>query len=124
MIILLNLLVLVPLIGFYIIKKYNLKYKTTILGVLVGLVISPLSLGLYSLFFIPYIGIIFLPFLLLTLFFGKPAWYILVINTAILDGANREVLNLVLLDIFNGIFWAIIFGLFGFIYDQVKVRWS
>ena len=122
MILLLNFVVLIPLMGYLLIKKYKIKYKMTVMGLLIGSIIHPLVYGLYGLSFVPFIGIVFLPFLLLTLLFIKPAWYLLVIKTNIINGLDISVIDYLLLYIVNGIIWAIFFGFFGFIYDFLQYR--
>ncbi len=64
---------------------------------------------MYSLFFIPYIGIIFIPFLPLSLIFNKPAWWILVEKLEIIEGKNITLINDIFLILINGIIWGILF---------------
>ncbi len=88
-----------------IIKSTNICFKS----VTWGFIVAPLSTGLYSLFFIPYIGIIFIPFLPLSLIFNKPAWWILVEKLEIIEGKNITLINDIFLILINGIIWGILF---------------
>jgi hypothetical protein len=74
-----------------------------------GLIVAPLSTTLYSLFFIPYIGIIFTPLLLFSQFFNKPAWWLLVEKTNVINGTELSFFHEILLFLVNGVFWGIVF---------------
>jgi len=89
-------------------------------GAAFGLVVSPLSLGLYSTFFASPIG---LPSgmlgLVSSLFHGAPGyeaavWLGLVSSREVVSGVG-----LVYIELLNGVFWAIVYGLLGFVVDRV-----
>jgi hypothetical protein len=74
-----------------------------------GALIAPLSTGLYSLFFIKYIGIIFVIFLPISIFFNKPAWWILVQKLSLIDGNSLSLFDELMLYLLNGVIWGILF---------------
>lgn len=117
-ILLLNLLLIIPIIGFYFIKIHEFKLKYTVFGILLGSIISPLSLGLYSMaFLLPYIGIVFLIFMPVNLFFSKPAWWLLVKKLSLIDGINLSLYDHLYLSLLNGLIWATLFSLIGLFFD-------
>ena len=117
-ILLLNLLLFIPIVGFYLVKLNCCKFNYIFLGVIIGSIISPLTLGLYSIAFtLPYIGFIFLIFLPLNLFFTKPAWWILVEKSNLINGTDLSIYDHFYLALLNGFIWAIVFGFIGFFFE-------
>jgi len=82
-----------------------------ILSFIWGLVMPPISTGLYSLFFIKYIGVVFLIFMPISLIFNKPAWWILVEKLELINGNSLNIYNELILLILNGVIWGIVFYL-------------
>ena len=76
---------------------------------IMGFTFPMIMKGLYGLYFIPYIGIIFVIFLPLTIIFNKPAWWLLIEKISLINGMNLSLINKLELDILNGLFWGIIF---------------
>jgi hypothetical protein len=74
-----------------------------------GFIVAPLSTGLYSLYFIPYIGILFAPFLFLNQLFNEPAWWLLVKKMNLINGEALSLFHELLLLLINGVFWGIVF---------------
>jgi len=83
-----------------------------------GLFIAPISTGLYSLFFIKYIGNIFVLFLPISMILNKPAWWFCVEKLNIINGNNITFFDEFVLILFNGIFWGSIFYFSCFIFRQ------
>ena len=98
-------MIIIPLILSNYIHNKCKKY------LLWGIVIAPVSTGLYSLFFIKYIGIIFLIFMPFSLLFNKPAWWLLVEKLSLINGNNLNLYNELILLLVNGLIWGIIFYL-------------
>ena len=86
---------------------------------LFGMIAPAFSEGLYSLFFIKYIGIFFVIFLPVTLFFNKPAWWLLVEKLSIIDGSELSLANKLELSISNGIFWGFVFALLSCTFKKI-----
>ena len=78
-----------------------------------GVVAAPVSTGLYSLFFLKYIGIIFVVFMPISLFFNKPAWWILVEKLEIINGNMLTLRDELLLLSLNALIWGILFYIVG-----------
>jgi len=87
-----------------------------------GFVIAPISTGLYSLFFIPYIGIVFLPFLPISLMLNRPSWWLMIEKFNILHAENLTLLDNSLLLVINGIIWGFLFYIVSCIIKLSKSR--
>ena len=78
-----------------------------------GAVAAPVSTGLYGLFFLKYIGIIFVVFLPISLVFNKPAWWILVEKLEIINGNQLTLSDELFLLFLNAFIWGILFYIVG-----------
>jgi|SRR3990172_5535285 len=121
MILLQNLLVTVPLVAFLIARRRWPQHTALVTGALFGSIVSPLSLGMYSLFFLHPIG---LPLGLIggasVMFHGSPGFHFI---TALGLRNPREVvtgIQSIQIEIANGILWAIIYGMIGFLIDKLR----
>jgi len=91
-------------------------------GVALGLVISPLSTGLYSTFFLSPLGFpTGMLGLVSTLFHGAPGyqfalWLGVVPPNEVVRGVGH-----VYIELLNGVFWAAIYGILGFIVDWARL---
>jgi len=115
--------IFVPIATYKIAKsgKYNYIYSLT--GISIGVIIYPLSFGLYSLFFIPYIG--FAPGILgliLTMIHSTPGFYLATSLELIPIGLTTEVTQHIVIAIFNGIVWSIFYGFIGFLIDFFRIK--
>jgi len=123
MILLLLLLVLVPIAARILAKKHAPQYRSAIVGAGLGLVASPLSLGLYATYFLGPLGIVTgMAGLILVLWHVAPGYYIctnvgLVPERTIVEGSSQ-----VVVEVANGIFWGAIYGVFGYGIDRFRLR--
>ena len=121
---LLALLVLaaVPLAGAWYARAYAPRHTWLFTGVALGLVISPLSTGLYSTFFLSPLGFpTGMLGLVSTLFHGAPGyqfalWLGVVPPNEVVSGVGH-----VYIELLNGVFWAAIYGILGFIVDWARL---
>lgn len=126
MLIALFVLVLVPVITYRIARKNLPGYLWSVTGFSFGLVAAPVSLGLYAMFFVPYVGLvpgmIGLP---LSLFHGAPGFEIATFlglrdARSVVSGNEHLVIGLL-----NALFWGVVYGFLGFGIDRYrKVRGS
>ena len=113
------LLVLVPIAARALANKRVPQYRHTIFATGLGLVASPVSIGLYSTYFLGPYGIATgLAGLFLVLWHAAPGYYIctflgVVPARSIVEGASHLVI-----EIANGIFWGVIYGMLGFVLDH------
>ena len=113
------LLVAVPVAAWRIARSRAPRHKWCITGAAFGLVVSPLSLGLYSTYFaglLP-IGLVGLPSVL---FHGAPGyhaaiWLGLVSSHEIVSGLGH-----VYVEVLNGVFWAAAYGVLGVLIDWAR----
>jgi len=119
------LLAVVPIVSWLYARAHAPRHIWLITGATFGLVISPLSLGLYSTYFLSPFG---LPTGMLglasTLFHGAPGYHValwlgLVPSHEAVSGRGSFYIELL-----NGVIWAMAYGLFGFIVDWVRLAHS
>lgn len=125
MLLLLLLFAVVPWMSWRYTRIHAPRHVWLISGVALGLVISPLSLGLYATFFVSPIG---LPTgmlgLVSTLFHGPPGyhaarWLGLLPENEVVSG-----LVSIYVEVLNGIFWALVYGFLGLVIDRVRLARS
>lgn len=83
-------------------------------GIAIGLVISPLSFGLYMTYFIPFIG--FIPGMIglfLKLFHGVPGFKVATFLGFREPGIVVSGIEHIPIEIINGIIWGMVYGLIG-----------
>ncbi|MBE9515730.1 MAG: hypothetical protein IME93_02010, partial [Proteobacteria bacterium] len=119
----LNLLWLIPLTAWIATRNKPQIIKSTIRGISFGLVVSPASMGLYSLYFIGPIAAIFGMLGLVLSMFHQPVGYNLAIifnlipSHTVITGTER-----LPIEIINIIFWTLAYGTLGFIWGYFKNR--
>lgn len=109
---LLLLLVAVPIIVRIWAKRHAPQYLGAITGTGLGLVASPVSLGLYATYFLGPFGIVSgMAGLFLVLWHASPGYYL---STVL--GSHVAV------EISNGIFWGAVYGALGFAIDRLRLE--
>ena len=113
------LLALIPLSCFELNKLINFKFKNMVYGISIGLVIAPVSFALLGFTYIPIIGkILGLIGLMPHLTHGWVG-YLCLIGTGSLEvGAKITALQLVMINVVNGLVFAYIYGFIGYIIDR------
>jgi hypothetical protein len=115
------LLAVVPILAWRYAGVHMPTSSWMITGAALGTVISPLSLGLYATFFLFPVGLpTGLIGLVSLLFHGEPGyeaalWLGLVPSHQIVSGVGQ-----VYVELFNGVFWCLIYGFAGFIVDRAR----
>jgi hypothetical protein len=123
MILWLLLLVLVPIAARIWAKKHAPQHRSALLGAGLGLVASPVSLGLYATYFLGPFGIVTgMAGLFLALWHGTPGYYIctnlgVVPSHTVVEGASH-----VAVEVSNGIFWGAVYGLLGYGMDRWRFK--
>ena len=119
------LLALVPWLAWRYARTNAAPHLWAITGIAFGLVISPLSLGLYATFFASPVG---LPTAMLglvsTLFHGSPGfhaarWLGLIPPNEVVSGVASFYVEAL-----NGLLWALFYGSLGFVVDRVRLARS
>jgi hypothetical protein len=115
----LSCLLLLPLVVYQIEKRVHPSRTWAATGLSFGLIIAPASLGLYTLYFVSYLG--FLPGmvgLLSSFVHGIPGFEI----TTALRLRNFDTIvsdqEGVIIEIINGLFWGIVYGTLGHLIDR------
>lgn len=122
MLLLLLLLAAVPIIAYRIARTQHPSCTFLLTGIALGLVISPLSLGLYATFFIPYIGLVpGMIGLALTMFHGSPGFHLAqslgIIPLGVVEGIGHFYIEVI-----NGLIWAVAYGCLGWIADWFRAK--
>ena len=121
MIFLLIGLVLVPIAAGTWAKRNHPQFTATAAGLGFGLVVSPMSMGLYATYFLGPLGIITsMVGLASVLFHGTPGynisiWLGLIPSNTVVTGAADFYVEAV-----NALFWAPIYGAVGWLIDRVR----
>jgi len=119
-------LILVPLVVFRIAHQKWPEFLWTVTGFSFGLVAAPVSLGLYAMFFVPYVGLI--PGLIglpLSLIHGAPGFKIATVLGlrdvhTVVSGNEHLTIGLI-----NALFWSVVYGVLGCAIDRYrKIRRS
>ena len=116
---------MVPLAAWYYVRTRVRRHLWLIVGAALGLVISPLSLGLYSIYFVSPFGF---PTGMLglasTLFHGAPGYHValwldLVPSHEVVSGRGS-----IYVELLNGVIRAVVYGSLGFIADWARLAHS
>lgn len=123
MVLLLLLFVLVPIAAYVWAKKHAPQRRNAILGSSLGLVASPLSLGLYATYFLGPFGVVTgMAGLLLVLWHIAPGYYICTTLGFVSAGTIVEGTSQLVVEVSNGIVWGAIYGLLGHGLDRWRFR--
>ncbi len=96
------------------------KYSATATGVGLGLIVSPLSMGLYATYFLSPLGIVTgMIGLLSLLFHGAPGFHIIrflgLVPAGVIEGVGHLYIQIV-----NALVWAVVYGALGWVIDRVR----
>ena len=123
MILALLLLVLVPIVAHIWAKKHALQHRSANLGAGLGLVASPLSLGLYATYYLGPFGIVTgMAGLLLVLWHVAPGYYICTTLGVVPAGTVVEGTSHIAVEVSNGIVWGAIYGFLGYGLDRWRFK--
>ena len=117
------LLVFVPIGGYLYAKRKRPERKGLITGIAFGSIISPLSIGVYAIYYIPIIGLVPGLIGLVSSLIHGPVGY----NIAIWIGLHKDrtVVTFptnVMIEVINGVFWGLTYGLIGFCVDLLRKK--
>ena len=117
------LLLVVPAAAYMVTRRLVPLHTWAISGVAFGAVISPLSLGLYSLYFLA--SWAFIPGmlgLLLTLVHGWPGFRIATLFGLVPRGVVTGASSSFVIESINGLVWASVYGVIGLVVDSALRR--
>jgi hypothetical protein len=120
MIILLVALVLVPVAAWLYARRFMPKYSATATGAGLGLIVSPLSMGLYATYFLGPLGIVTgMIGLLSGMFHGAPGFHIVrfldLVPAGVIEGVGH-----LYVETANALVWAVVYGALGWVIDRVR----
>jgi hypothetical protein len=115
------LFVTVPLAGWWYARKRVPGYTRLITGAALGLVISPLSFGLYATFYLSVLGF---PTGLLGMFSSvvheAPGYHLALWLGVVKRYALLSTWGHIYVEMLNGVLWTPVYGLLGFVLDWVR----
>jgi len=120
MIVLLVLLVLVPIAAWLYARRFMPQFSATATGVGFGLVVSPLSMGLYATYFLGPFGIVTgMIGLVSGMFHTAPGFHIIrslgLVPPGVIEGVGH-----LYVETANGLIWAVVYGSLGRVIDHVR----
>lgn len=126
MVILLNLLLLLPIATYLLAKRTGSKHVFRVTGIAFGLVVAPLSLGLYSWYSFSSWGVV--PGLLglgMSLV-HESLGFQLAVSAGVVNGVevSSNVFQHIIVELFNAVAWAIVYGMLGHGLDYLRAKKS
>jgi hypothetical protein len=113
-------LVLVPIAAWLYARRVMPQYSATATGVGLGLIVSPLSMGLYATYFLGPLGIVTgMIGLLSGMFHGAPGFHVIrylgLVPAGVIEGVGHLYIQTV-----NALVWAVVYGALGWVIDRVR----
>lgn len=120
MIVLLAALLVVPAAAWFYARRFVPEYLATISGISLGLVISPVSMGLYATYFLGPAGIVTgMIGLVSGMFHSAPGFHIVrflgLVPPGIIEGVGH-----LYVETANALVWAVVYGVLGWVIDHVR----
>jgi hypothetical protein len=125
MIVLLAALVVVPIAAWFYARRFAPRFPATITAVAFGLVVSPVSMGLYATYYLgPYflgpLGIVTgMIGLASSMFHGPPGFHIArsldLVPPGVIEGFGHFYV-----EVANGLIWAAVYGALGWLIDRAR----
>ena len=113
-------LVLVPIVAWLCARRFMPRFSATATGVGLGLVISPVSFGLYATYFLGPFGIVTgMIGLVSLLFHGAPGFHITRFLGLVPPGVVEGISHLYI-ETANAIVWGVVYGVLGLVIDHVR----
>jgi hypothetical protein len=120
MLALLAALIVVPIAAWLYAREFAPQFSATITAVALGLVVSPMSMGLYATYFLGPIGIVTgMIGLASTMFHGAPGFYIAQSLHLVLPGVV-EGFGHFYVEAANAVVWGAIYGTLGWLIDRAR----
>jgi hypothetical protein len=118
MIVVLIALVVVPIAAWLYARRFAPRFAATITAVAFGLVVSPVSMGLYATYYLGPLGIVTgMIGLASSMFHGPPGFHI----ARSLDLAPPGVVfGHFYVEVANGLIWAAVYGALGWLIDRAR----
>ena len=120
MIVLLIALILIPIAAWLCARRFAPEFSTTLTGVSLGLVVSPMSMGLYATYFLGPLGIVTgMIGLVSSMVHGVPGFHIVrslgLVPAGVIEGVGH-----LYVEVANALVWAVVYGALGWVIDRVR----
>ena len=112
-------LAIIPLSCIYLIKDTHVKNRFMWYGISLGMVIAPVSFGLIQMTYIPILGkLLGLIGVIVNLTHGSVGFICLLGSGVLETNAAINAVDLIMINVFNGVLFAYIYGLIGYAVDR------
>lgn len=112
-------LAIVPLSCIYLTRNIHLKHRFMWVGIAIGMVIAPVSFALIQMTYIPFLGkLLGLVGVVVNLTHGSIGYISLLWSGTIEPNKAITAFQLVMINVFNGVLFAYIYGLIGYAVDR------
>ena len=121
----LSLLIVLPVVVYFLARRRFPTHVFRVVGIVFGAIVSPWALGLYSLYYVSSWGVVpgFLG-LALTFVHGVPGFELAAHLGLIPSGVVSEFKSQAVIELLNGVIWALIYGLVGSAIDKLRLKRS
>lgn len=120
----LNLFIIVPVIAYKVARRRMPRHVYGITGASLGAVIAPISFGLYSWYFVSFIGVVpGMIGLILVMVHEVPGFH-LAVNLGLIP-AGKVVAGFphrAIVEVLNGVVWLVCYGSLGYAIDRFRSR--
>ena len=112
-------LAIIPLSCIYLTKDTHVKNRFMWYGISLGMVIAPVSFGLIQMTYIPILGkLLGLIGVIINLTHGSVGFICLLGSGVLETNAAINAVDLIMINVFNGVLFAYIYGLIGYAVDR------
>ena len=115
-------LIIVPFIAYRMARKRSPRHIFTITGVSTGIVIAPCAFGLYSWFFVSWIGLIpgYLGLILVAI--HEPPGFHLAMQMGLVPAGSvvTSIGQRLVIESLNAIVWGVVYGIVGYLIDRAR----
>ncbi len=112
-------LAIIPLSCIYLTKDTHVKNRFMWYGISLGMVIAPVSFGLIQMTYIPILGkLLGLVGVIVNLTHGSVGFICLLGSGVLETNAAINAVDLIMINVFNGVLFAYIYGLIGYAVDR------
>ena len=119
-IVLLIALVVVPIASWVCARRFAPRLSATITAVALGLVVSPVSMGLYATYYLGPLGIVTGMIGLASAMFHGPPGFHIVRSLGLVPPGVVEGIGHLYVELANGLVWAVAYGTLGWLIDRAR----
>jgi hypothetical protein len=116
----LSALILIPIAAWFYARRFAPQHLATVTGIGLGLVVSPLSMGLYATYFLGPLGIVTGMIGLISGMLHEVPGFQIVRMLGLVPPGIIEGVGHVYVELANAVVWAVAYGALGWVIDRVR----